>query len=327
MTCNLRHATGLRHPVWRCAHLSFDGSGGSGGRRHVTFRTRILYDRTHSISEFSDRTRRRLNSRMEKLSLGLVRVLRELWVYIAECRCSVCVNLVGLFYLVGLFPMTWEHDPATHCNTLQHTFFNHMRTRSCNTLQHTATHFFQRHENAMSDRDSRIEEWPHQANPSIVRRGTAYCICNRRGTFSSNLSPSGRIRQVQNTTSCHHFCTMDLNSSRIMMVHGHAPYKYPPRNTMQKSPGTNLNPLQISWSNSTFSPTECHPLPHSVEKWPHQAKPCILRRGTAYCICKSVIQSQSTKRDQGDWDWRLRLDDTVQVPGMGWLRSVGSLKL
>ena len=32
---------------------------------------------------------------------------------------------------------------------------------------------------------------------------------------------------------------MNLNSIRISTVRGHAPYKYPPRNTMPKSPGTN----------------------------------------------------------------------------------------
>jgi len=83
--------------------------------------------------------------------------------------------------------------------------------------------FFQWHENAISDRDSRMEKWSNQAKPRILHRGTAYCICNRRGKFSTNLSPSGRIRQVQNTTSYHNFCTMNLNWSR--MVRGHAPYK------------------------------------------------------------------------------------------------------
>ena len=34
----------------------------------------------------------------------------------------------------------------------------------------------------------------------------------RRRKFSTNLSPSGRIRQVQNTTSCHNSGTMHLNS-------------------------------------------------------------------------------------------------------------------
>ena len=80
---------------------------------------------------------------------------------------------------------------------------------------------------------------------------------DRGGKFSTNLSPSRRIRQVQNTTSCHHSGTMNLNSIRIRAVRGHAPYKYPPRNTMPKSPGTNSNPLRISWSDTSFSPTEC----------------------------------------------------------------------
>ena len=34
---------------------------------------------------------------------------------------------------------------------------------------------------------------------------------------------------------------MNLNLIRIGTVRVHAPYKYPPRNTMPKSPGTNSN--------------------------------------------------------------------------------------
>ena len=78
----------------------------------------------------------------------------------------------------------------------------------------------------------------------------------RWGSFSTNLSPSGRIRQVQNTTSCHNSGTMNLNSIRISTVRGHAPYKYPPRNTMPKNPGINTNPLRISWSDTSFSPMD-----------------------------------------------------------------------
>ena len=77
----------------------------------------------------------------------------------------------------------------------------------------------------------------------------------RRGKFSTNLGPFGKIRQVQNTTSCHNSGTMKLNSIRISMVCGHAPYNYPPRNTMPKSLGTNSNPLRIFWSDTSFSPT------------------------------------------------------------------------
>jgi len=82
-------------------------------------------------------------------------------------------------------------------------------------------------------------------------------ICIRKGKSSTNLSPSGRIRQIQNTTSCDNSGTMNWNSIRISTVRGHAPYKYPPRNTMPKSPGTNSNPLRISWSDTSFSPTVC----------------------------------------------------------------------
>jgi len=78
----------------------------------------------------------------------------------------------------------------------------------------------------------------------------------RRGKSSTNLSPSGRIEHLQNTTSFHNSGTMNLNSIRISTVRGHAPYKNPPRNTMAKSPGTNSNPLRISWSDTSFSPTD-----------------------------------------------------------------------
>jgi len=75
------------------------------------------------------------------------------------------------------------------------------------------------------------------------------------GKFSTNLSPSGRIRQVQKTTNCHNSGTMNLNSIRICTVRVHAPYKCPPRNTMPRSSSTNSNPLRISWSDTSFSPT------------------------------------------------------------------------
>jgi len=48
---------------------------------------------------------------------------------------------------------------------------------------------------------------------------------------------------------------MNLNSIRISTVRGHAPYKYPPRNTMPKSPGKNSEQLRIYWSDTSFSPT------------------------------------------------------------------------
>jgi len=72
--------------------------------------------------------------------------------------------------------------------------------------------------------------------------GTYYLICISgnshicRGKFSTNLSPSRRIQQVKNTTSCHNSGTMNLNSIRISTARGNARYKYPPCNTMPKSP-------------------------------------------------------------------------------------------
>jgi len=88
-----------------------------------------------------------------------------------------------------------------------------------------------------------------------VSSASMFPFLPRSGKFSSNLSPSGRIWQVQNTTSCHNSGTMHLNSIRVFTVRGHARYKYPSRNTMPKSPGTNSNTLRISWSDTSFSPT------------------------------------------------------------------------
>jgi len=85
----------------------------------------------------------------------------------------------------------------------------------------------------------------------------AQCISSytRRAKISTNLSSSRRMRQVQNTTSCHNSGTMNLHSIRIGTVRGYAPYKHPPRNTMPKSPGTNSNPLRIFCSSTFFSHT------------------------------------------------------------------------
>ena len=67
---------------------------------------------------------------------------------------------------------------------------------------------------------------------------------------STNSCPSGRIRQEHNSTSYDNFCTMNLNSSRISAVRGHAPYKYPPRITMLKSP-LHKKPARISWNDTS----------------------------------------------------------------------------
>jgi len=96
--------------------------------------------------------------------------------------------------------------------------------------------------------DTRTQAYAYIYIPTHIREHiyTHMYVCNiytciRRGKFPSNCCPSGRIRQVQNTTSCHTSGAMNLNSIRICTVRGHAPYKYPPRNTMQKSTGTLSN--------------------------------------------------------------------------------------
>jgi len=82
----------------------------------------------------------------------------------------------------------------------------------------------------------------------IVQRQPPAPGCFRSRKFSTDLSPSRNIRQVQNTTSYQNSGTMNLNSIKISAVRGHAPYKYTLRNTMPKSPSTNSNPIRISWS-------------------------------------------------------------------------------
>ena len=110
--------------------------------------------------------------------------------------------------------------------------------------------------------------------------------CIRRGKFWTNLSPSGRIRQVQNTTSYHNSGTMNLNSIRIGTVRGHALYKYPPRNTMPKSPGTNSKPLRISWSETSFSPTDWVWTPLLPSSDWVRSHPCRLEWGYAHSLLK-----------------------------------------
>jgi len=73
--------------------------------------------------------------------------------------------------------------------------------------------------------------------PKNACRAELFLFDTRRKKFSTNLSPSGRIRQVQNTTISHNSGTMNLNSIRISTVRGHAPYKYPTCNTKPKSRG------------------------------------------------------------------------------------------
>ena len=86
----------------------------------------------------------------------------------------------------------------------------------------------------------------------------------RRGKFSTNLSPSGRIRQVQNTTSCHNSGTMNSDSIRICTVRGHAPYKYPPAILCQRA--------QVQIQTRSESPGATLPFPYGS----HILQLCIL---------------------------------------------------
>jgi len=42
----------------------------------------------------------------------------------------------------------------------------------------------------------------------------------RKGNFTTNLSANGRMRQIQNTTSCHHFDTINSNLNWIRIAPG-----------------------------------------------------------------------------------------------------------
>jgi len=82
----------------------------------------------------------------------------------------------------------------------------------------------------------------------------------RRGKFSTNLRPSGRIRQVRNMTGCHNFGTINLNSIGISTCQ-EAPYKQ--RSSVQiKGLGTNWNLPR----NAQFFLHGCHPSPPCL-KW------------------------------------------------------------
>jgi len=101
------------------------------------------------------------------------------------------------------------------------------------------------------------------------------------------------LRQVQNTTSCHNSGTINLNSIGTSTVRGHTPYKYPPRNAMQRAP------VQIQTRSE--SPGATLPFP--------------LRNDTTNSYMTRIFH---------------KYDDlftcVTRLIVMGWLRLVGSLK-
>jgi len=74
------------------------------------------------------------------------------------------------------------------------------------------------------------------------------------GNFFTNLSPFGRIQQVQNTTSCHIFGTINLNSIGISTVLG-GTVQTKIFSTNQKGLGTNSDLLRNARWNLCFSCT------------------------------------------------------------------------
>jgi len=81
----------------------------------------------------------------------------------------------------------------------------------------------------------------------------------RSGIFSSNLCPFGRIRQVQNTTSCQDFGTINMNLIRIStMPEGTVQKKT--FSTNQKRPRTDSNLLCNARWNLCFARLLIHRL-------------------------------------------------------------------
>jgi len=122
------------------------------------------------------------------------------------------------------------------------------------------------------------------------------------GKFSTNLSPSGRIRQVQNTTTCHNFGTMNLN--RISTVRVHAPYKYPPRITMSK-----IYKLKSQFPGATllFPLMVC--MKHYSRQWWTRVRVIDLCQHTAHTrYCSSVIVHRfCVPNNTNLWVWTLSL--------------------
>jgi len=80
-----------------------------------------------------------------------------------------------------------------------------------------------------------------------------YETCHiHRGNFSTNLSPFGKIRQVQNTTSCQKLGTINMNLIRISTVPG-GTVQTKIFSTNQKRLGTNSDLLRNARWNLHFS--------------------------------------------------------------------------
>ena len=161
------------------------------------------------------------------------------------CMCAcVCVCVCVNVCMRVSVPVRSETESADHNPGMNHSNMSYMQTLI--EISYTGLRY--------EDPQIHTHTHPH-TQITLTNEARRALGSTRRGKFSTNLSPSGKIRQVQHTTSCHHSGTVNLNSIRISTMRGHTRYKYPPRNTMPKRPGTNSKPLRISWSDTSFSPT------------------------------------------------------------------------
>jgi len=172
----------------------------------------------------------------------------------------LCISLMQLIYIWHIYisdVYLWCISPVHHTSFRRGHFSTNLRHFSTN-LRHFSTnlrHFSTNLKHFSTNLKHFSTNLRHfSTNLRHFSTNLRHFSTNLRH-FSTNLSPFGKIRQVQNTTSWHNSGMMKLNSIRISMVCGHAPYTNPPRNTMPKSLGTNSNPLRIFWSDTSFSPT------------------------------------------------------------------------
>ena len=101
------------------------------------------------------------------------------------------------------------HDLRKHTYTRIHAH-KHNYTR---THTHTHTHTWRKMRIISSSPCSRSNTLKHTATHCNTLQTHSKTHTSRRGKFSTTLSPSGRIRQVQNTTSYHKYRTRQVVTS------------------------------------------------------------------------------------------------------------------
>jgi len=108
-------------------------------------------------------------------------------------------------------------------------------------------------------------------DPRISKRNLEEVVfkVHSRGKFTTNLSPNGRIRQVQNTTSCHNFDTINLNLNLVIKVIINQSDTLVSKNNLQclwASPCPRTNKFQQSSQESPLLPRNIAPDSNGARK-------------------------------------------------------------